>query len=408
MVTKRQKLPIFWRAIAVLAILAMPFSAAHAQQDTKGADLVRAGAGLVSDGSYAAADKQLSSAISSDKLSTSEMSKALYYRGIANRSLGRQAQSVSDFNGALWLKGLTSSERANAHLYIGLAYRAAGAKARAESALKEAKKLAPDDERIVSAMAGEEVVERSSSLSSIRSIFNRRQAAVSPEPEAAAAPAAQTADKKAPEAQKAPPKEPEVPAFRTTITPAEPAPVEKAPERPKKVARNAPPETPSNWSTSTSVEPQAAAVPRESSGEPQSPEEKGRIGKFFTSLWNSDDEEAARAEGGADAESTSSSWTKSTRVEEFNEPSSSGTSRSYRVQLASSRSEKEAQAYWQRLSTKYASLIGGREPVIEKTDLGTLGTFYRLQIGPFGDKREPLELCNEFKRGGLDCFLVAR
>lgn len=389
----------------------LPFSTAYAQQDTKGADLVRAGAGLVSDGNYAAADKQLSSAISSDKLSTSEMSKALYYRGIANRRLGRQAQSVSDFNGALWLKGLTSSERANAHLYIGLAYRAAGAKARAESALKEAKKLSPDDERIVSAMAGEEVAERSSSLSSIRSIFNRRQAAVSPETEAAAAPAAQPAEKKAPEAQKAPPKEAEaeVPAFRTTITPAEPAPAQKAPERPKKVARNAPPETPSNWSTSTSVEPRAVAVPKESSDEPQSPEEKGRIGKFFTSLWNSDDEEAARAEGGSgQAESAASTWTKSTRVEEFNEPSSSGSSRSYRVQLASSRSEKEAQAYWQRLSTKYASLIGGREPVIEKTDLGTLGTFYRLQIGPFGDKREPLELCNEFKRGGLDCFLVAR
>jgi len=415
MVSKRRQLRIFWRVIAALAVLVLPVSAAQAQQKSSGTDLVRAGAALVSDGNYAAADKQLSGAISSDKLSTEEMSKALYYRGIANRAVGRPAQSVSDFNGAIWLKGLTSNERALAHMYVGLAYRSAGAKDRAAAALKQAKKLAPDDEQIASALAGEEVAERSSSLSSIRSIFKRKQAAASPEPEAVREPTAQAAKEKKAEPKEAQTAaaEPVVPAFRTTITPAETAVPDEEPKPPKKVARKAPSDVPSNWSTSTSVQPQAGAEPQAGAsgqGSPDDAEEKGRIGKFFTSLWNSDDEEAASAEESAvDASPAASNWTKSTRVEEFNESSSSsGARRSYRVQLASSRSEKEARAYWQRLTTQYATVIGGHEPVVEKTDLGALGTFYRLQIGPFADKREPLELCNEFKRSGLDCFLVAR
>jgi hypothetical protein len=39
--------------------------------------------------------------------------------------------------------------------------------------------------------------------------------------------------------------------------------------------------------------------------------------------------------------------------------------------------------------------------------MGNLGTFYRLQIGPFPDKVESLKVCNTLKRSGVDCFLVA-
>jgi hypothetical protein len=38
--------------------------------------------------------------------------------------------------------------------------------------------------------------------------------------------------------------------------------------------------------------------------------------------------------------------------------------------------------------------------------MGNLGTFYRLQIGPFPDKAESLKVCNALKRSGVDCFLV--
>ena len=50
--------------------------------------------------------------------------------------------------------------------------------------------------------------------------------------------------------------------------------------------------------------------------------------------------------------------------------------------------------------------VAGLTPSIEKTDMGDLGTFYRLQIGPFPDKAESLKVCSALKRSGVDCFLV--
>jgi cell division septation protein DedD len=77
----------------------------------------------------------------------------------------------------------------------------------------------------------------------------------------------------------------------------------------------------------------------------------------------------------------------------------------YRLQLSPTRSEAEARELWQKVA-KQNQQLAGLEPRVEKTDMGNLGTFYRLQIGPFPDKAETLKLCNALKRSGVDCFLV--
>ena len=77
----------------------------------------------------------------------------------------------------------------------------------------------------------------------------------------------------------------------------------------------------------------------------------------------------------------------------------------YRLQLTPTRSEDEARQLWQKVLGQNQQLAS-IEPLIEKTDMGNLGTFYRLQIGPFPDKAESLKLCNALKRSGVDCFLV--
>jgi cell division septation protein DedD len=77
----------------------------------------------------------------------------------------------------------------------------------------------------------------------------------------------------------------------------------------------------------------------------------------------------------------------------------------YLLQLSPTRSEAEASALWKTVAKQNAQLAG-LQPHIEKTDMGSLGTFYRLQIGPFPDKAESLKLCNALKRSGVDCFLV--
>ena len=86
-------------------------------------------------------------------------------------------------------------------------------------------------------------------------------------------------------------------------------------------------------------------------------------------------------------------------------PVPSGGGGNYLLQLSPTRSEAEASALWKTVAKQNAQLAG-LQPRIEKTDMGGLGTFYRLQIGPFPDKAESLKLCNALKRSGVDCFLV--
>ncbi len=78
----------------------------------------------------------------------------------------------------------------------------------------------------------------------------------------------------------------------------------------------------------------------------------------------------------------------------------------FQLQLATSRSEGEAQALWKQVSSANAGLAG-KSPEIEKVDIGSFGTFYSLKVGPFPDKAESLKVCNALKRSGVDCSLVS-
>jgi hypothetical protein len=73
----------------------------------------------------------------------------------------------------------------------------------------------------------------------------------------------------------------------------------------------------------------------------------------------------------------------------------------FKLQLATSQSEAEAQALWKKVSQ--AQSLPGVKPEIEKVEIGSFGTFYALRIGPFPDKAESLKVCNALKRSGIDC-----
>ena len=76
---------------------------------------------------YKQAVTELSTAMSSGKLRRTEMAKALYYRGIANRGAKRPADAISDLTSALWLKGaLSKKERENALTQRQQSYAEAG------------------------------------------------------------------------------------------------------------------------------------------------------------------------------------------------------------------------------------------------------------------------------------------
>ena len=79
----------------------------------------------------------------------------------------------------------------------------------------------------------------------------------------------------------------------------------------------------------------------------------------------------------------------------------------YLVQVASVRSRSEAQALAAKVKQQHAAALGPRQPEIDETVIGNMGTFYRVRIGPYADAEEPRSLCAKLRGGGLDCLILA-
>ena len=79
-----------------------------------------------------------------------------------------------------------------------------------------------------------------------------------------------------------------------------------------------------------------------------------------------------------------------------------------RIQLVSMPSEDAAWDAWKKLTGQYSSHLTGLTPVLEQADLGTKGTFYRVQAGPFTTVAAAQERCTAMKQAGLDCLVVGK
>ena len=74
------------------------------------------------------------------------------------------------------------------------------------------------------------------------------------------------------------------------------------------------------------------------------------------------------------------------------------------VQVSSQRSEAEAQAAFRALQAQFPRLLGNRQAVIRRADLGAKGIYYRAQIGPFSPAQAEQQ-CSDLKVVGGQCFL---
>jgi hypothetical protein len=77
----------------------------------------------------------------------------------------------------------------------------------------------------------------------------------------------------------------------------------------------------------------------------------------------------------------------------------------YAVQVTSQRSEADAQASFRSLQQQFPSVLGSRQPVIRRADLGERGTYYRAQI-PFASQNEASEFCTSLKSAGGQCVVA--
>jgi cell division septation protein DedD len=354
------------RVLALSALLAFGgfalLAPARAQEGSLGA-----GASAFTAGKYDATVRMMTGVLQADKVDPSEAAKALYYRGLAYQKLNQHTRAIADLGAAMWL-GLPASERTAALVNRSLAYRATGLKAQADTELAAARKgdRGGDVDKIVASNGGggaADTASISAFATEVRTEGGRTTTIASAAPEPAAAP-----------------------------------------------PRNAEAANPGSWTTT-----------QQSGGAPSEPPSGGnRLSRWWGSVRGSSSEpEPAPAPAPPPAPSAAavtSAWTTQTQAEggapgtrvataSPTVPVPSGGGGNYLLQLSPTRSEAEASALWKTVAKQNAQLAS-LQPRIEKTDMGNLGTFYRLQIGPFPDKAESLKLCNALKRSGVDCFLV--
>jgi hypothetical protein len=77
----------------------------------------------------------------------------------------------------------------------------------------------------------------------------------------------------------------------------------------------------------------------------------------------------------------------------------------YLVQIASQKTEADAQTSFRAAQAKYTSLIGTMSPIIKRADLGDKGVYYRAMVGPFATQEEAKKLCSNITVAGGGCVV---
>ncbi len=356
-----------WRARACAlgfgALLA--FGGTAWAQDSGEAGL-KTGSASYTAGKFDTAVRQLTAAINSGTLPANDAARAFYLRGMAYRKLNQPSHAIADLGAAVWL-GLPAPDRASAQVNRALSYRAAGLAAEADAELASARKAGGGQ---VDTLLAENGGGNDASVAAFSTELHVEKEPPPPPPTRTAEASAQWTT--------------------SGDTPAPPA----APQKPQAPAA-------ASWETSVAA--------------PEEPTSGGnRLTRWWGSVRGSD---SSRDQ--APAPAPAADWTTQTQTRDGDAsappqtrtalaaPTPTASGGGYRLQLTATRSEDEAKQLWQQVLGQHKELAG-RDPLIEKTDLGDLGTFYRLQVGPFPDKAESLKLCEALKQSGVDCFVVAR
>ena len=74
------------------------------------------------------------------------------------------------------------------------------------------------------------------------------------------------------------------------------------------------------------------------------------------------------------------------------------------VQVSSQRSENDAQASFKALQAKYPAVLGGKQAVVRRAELGDKGVNYRAMVGPLTIE-QATELCTSLKAAGGQCIV---
>jgi hypothetical protein len=77
----------------------------------------------------------------------------------------------------------------------------------------------------------------------------------------------------------------------------------------------------------------------------------------------------------------------------------------YMVQLAAARSRALARGLYSRLQKSNNDMLGRRDPLILRVDLGDKGIFYRVNVPGFQNQNGAKQFCANLKKRGQDCLV---
>lgn len=327
---------------------------------------------LLENGKAEQAVQSLTTTISGGNLPPAIMAKALLYRGMAYRQQRKPAQAISDITGALWLKGgLSPTDRTSAQQQRAAAYQEAGLTEKGEP-------LAP---ALPSGSGAAQTKERPARPSS---------------------------------------------NWGATTTNTEPASKSQTNQSSSGWGNWFGGGSSSSWgaATTTTTEPAPQSQTSQSSSgwgnwfgggssssQTKQAQPKQEVAPFATTV---------RATPEAQSSSTSS-WSSGTEVRsaptqertraeriETAAITSARPEGRFSLQVAMVRSPDEAKAVIAKVKRDHAGVFASREPEIDKTVVGNMGSFYRVRFGPFATQSEGQAACARLKSSGLDCLVVTQ
>jgi cell division septation protein DedD len=78
------------------------------------------------------------------------------------------------------------------------------------------------------------------------------------------------------------------------------------------------------------------------------------------------------------------------------------------IQLAAFQQRDNAEAAWQRMQGKHASLLGAQALQLQRVRIEDKGVFWRVRTGPFPNRATAEDLCGQLKRQGQPCLVVRK
>ena len=89
-------------------------------------------------------------------------------------------------------------------------------------------------------------------------------------------------------------------------------------------------------------------------------------------------------------------------------PAPATTGKGFFAQVASVRSAGDVDREWARLKREFPRLFNGRAMQVDRADLDERGTYYRLRVGPFGERAAAERLCAQLSARKRDCLVLRR